>query len=267
MLGARKGSTPLSYNLQPNAQYLFDPVTRRSVRYVETVVPTLNLAEARRGALFPSDRYHANIGAANSSSDLPVWLQTVISSISYQNFDTSEKQFYTRIGSAGAGTIYDNSTPFIYPAGVFGAATPHAPKNASVAAAWIKLRARFNANADYATYGLGGLSLGGSLSGGAFNDSTAHFLQLARNAGSWEIGTCDGSTISQSSGGSADGSFHDFWIRWEAGVDVKLYVDQVLTITKTTNLPARPLCPVAGDAVNATNNIDIVDYLVEWELS
>lgn len=257
MLGARKGSTPLSYNLQPNAQYLFDPVTRRSVRYVETIVPTLAFA-AQRNYGIPADRYYANLGVATGSASLPEWGQATSGTINYQNWDSSGKRWYLQLDAAGvwagAGQIR-----FIFPTGPFGESTTHAPKNASVAAVWIKFRARFPTNADYTAYGVGASS---STTLGSVG--TPHLIQVGRNVGSWELGTCDGSTISQSSGGSADGNFHDFWIRWEDGVDVKLYVDEVLTITKTTNLPTEPLGVVG---INNADNIDIVDYLVEWELA
>ncbi len=261
MLGARKGSTPLSYNLQPNAQYLFDPVTRRSVRYVETIVPTLKDGTAVDLAI-PADRFYANLGAAPASAYLPAWLGSTSSSATFQQWDSSGKKQYMRLANAGGSQLGSVSVPaFIYPLGPLGTATSYAPKNASVAAVRIKFTARFNANADYTTYGLGG----DNADAADFATSTDHFIQVLRNSGSWELGSCDGSTISQSSGGTANGSFHEFVVRWSA-TDLTLYVDDVLTVTKTTNLPTKPLCFVAN-AQNGTNTVDIVDVLIDWELA
>ena len=263
MLNTRKGSTPLSYAIQPGAQYLYDHVARRVIRYVETVVPTINPGDAQAAPYIPADRYYANIGAMQSGSNLPSWTSAV-SNVSFLNWDTTARQFYARLSSAAAlGSIGANQNArVIYPSGVFGEAASYAPKNASVAAVLIKFKARFNANADYGVYGVGGVS-----QGNRFDTATDHFIQVTRNAGNWELGSCDGSTISQSaSSAGADGGWHEFVVRWELGVDLKLYVDEVLVITKTANLPAQPLQMVIY-AENATNTIDIVDYLVEWELA
>lgn len=262
MLGARKGSTPLSYNLQPNAQYLFDPVTRRAVRYVETIVPTINLSESAAGDYYPADRYFMPVGAMSSTSNLPTWAGSAIN-ISFRNWDTSQKAFYARFSTVAAdGYIGVGGAPIrmIYPLGPFGQASSHAPKNSGATAVWIKFTGRFNANADYTIYGVGATNDSATL---GFGTSTKHFIQVLRNAGAWELGSCDGSTISQSSGGTGDGSVHEFWVRWSA-TELTLYVDGVSTITKTTNLPTEAL-GLQILAHDSTNTLDLFDYEVEWE--
>ena len=251
-----------SQGQQPQSLASYDAKTRRNTILIAEIVPTMNLAEAGRGTFYPSDRYYGLLGPASSYAALPLWLQTLLSSVTLQNYDSSGKQFYVRIGAAGAGALYNNAdNPIIWRGGVFGTASSHAPKNAGVAACWIKARVRFPTNADYGTYGMGA----GSSPSNFFGTATDHFIQVTRNAGNWELGSCDGSTISQSaSAGGADGNFHDFWVRWADG-ELKLYVDGDLVITKTTNIPERPLCPHAGHSFDGSNPVDIVDYLIEWE--
>ncbi|MGE3075476.1 MAG: hypothetical protein AB7N24_17305 [Dehalococcoidia bacterium] len=268
MLNTRKGSTPLSYAIQPGAQYLYDAVTRRAVRYVETIVPTVSLADSVTLNYMPADRYYAQIGAQSTSSGLPSWIGGIVGSPTFRNYDTGLKRYY--LDSVGAATLPlngSNGTPILWPTGPYGEAASYTPKNATSAAVWYKFTAKFSANADYDTYGCGAVSLGATFSSGAFASASAHFFQVLRNAGNWELGSCDGSTISQSaSSGGADGNFHEFWVRWSAS-DLKLYVDGVLVITKSTNLPNRPLCAVGFDAHDSTNRIMLADVAIEWELA
>lgn len=266
MLNARKGSTPLSYQIQPGAQYLYDYVTRRAVRYVETVVPTIRDG-AKTDQTIPADRYYAHFGMMLSAGDCPFWLGTssIGSNTTFNQWDATAKHFYMRFAAATAAAFGINATPkVIYPSGPFGQSTSFAPKNAEVSAVRLQFRARFNTNADYGTKGYGASS--GNSSTVVFSDTANHFIQVTRNSGNWELGTGDGTTISQSaSSGGADSSFHNFLVIWD-GTDVKLYVDGSLVITKTTNLPTQPLA-ACGDINSATNTADIVDYLVDWELA
>lgn len=266
--GVRGSATLLpvfSPNLQPTALASYDPKTRRNTILIAEIVPTINLSETTgQGLWIPADRYYVLPGVGYSSVALPAWTNTVIGSPTLQNWDSTGNRFYVRIGAVGAERICGSQVYLIWPEGPFGAATSYAPKNASASAVWLKFTARFNANADYTTYGMGAVKTGSG--GGYFSQSTDYFIQVLRNSGSWELGTCDGSTISQQSGGAADGNFHEFWVKWTAS-EVTLYVDGVATITKTTNLPTRPLVAVIGDVADATNSIDVVDYLIEWEVA
>lgn len=257
MLGGRKGSTPLSYNLQPAAQYVFDPITRRAVRYVETVVPTINQAETPEGMFYAADRFYFNIGAINSATDAPPAVNSISGTL--QQWDATQKMQYARFRSGGAAPsslIY-----FVYPTGVYGDGSSFTPKNVSVTKCVMEFTAKFGDNSDYgSTAGVGFLN--GSSGGAVFSTTSDHFIQVLRNVASWELGTCDGTTISQSSGGTADSSWHEFRVEWEDD-ELRLYVDDTLTITKTTNLPAKPLrINIIGQT---TLGIDVADLLIRWE--
>lgn len=260
MLGARKGSTPLSYNLQPTAQYVYDPVARRAVRYVETIVPTLKDGSDIDTPV-PADRLYCNLGAVAGSTTLPAWLGSSTSNATLRQWDSSSRKQYMRLSSAAAEAFVGNNgvARYLYPTGPFGEASSFAPKNVAVTRARMHWTARYNANADYGVYGIGaGTTIG-------FSDSAAHFIQITRNGSSWELGSCDGATISQSSGGTADGSWHEFRAEWSLTA-LELYVDDVLTITKATNMPTQPLL-IAARAQDNTNTIDLADVLVDWEVA
>ena len=258
--GVRTNATllpTLSPVLQPQSIAAYDPVTRRNTILVATIVPTLSQGDSATSAFFLADRYYCPIGAVSSTSALPTWLYTGGSNISFQNWDATRKQFYARLASVNAAGTITSNVAMAHPLGVFGLAPGYAPKNAAVGACWLKFTARFNTSADYTTYGVGLFD-----SGGFTNDP---FIQVTRNTGDWELSTRDSSTASTSSDASADGDFHEFGVRWSES-DVKLYVDGTLIITKTTNLPTVPLQPCI-QAENNTNTIDVVDYLIEWELA
>lgn len=261
--GVRTNATllpTLSPVLQPQSIAAYDPVTRRNTILVATIVPTLAEADSLKSSYFLADRYYSPVGALASTSAVPDWLGTSASNITFQQWDATAKQFYARFSSSGvaSGSI-SSGAKVAHPLGVFGAAPSHAPKNAAVAACWLKFTARWNVNTDYTSYGVG-LSSDGTF-------TVNHVLQVTRNAGSWELTTRDGSggSLTSSTGGTGDGSLHEFWVRWSES-DVKLYVDGTLTITKSTNRPTQPLWPLIL-AQNSTDTIDVVDYLIEWELA
>ena len=260
--GVRTNATllpTLSPVLQPQSIAAYDPVTRRNTILVATIVPTLSQGDSITSAHFLADRYYCPVGALASTSAVPYWLGTSASNVSFQNWDTTAKQYYARFSTSGAATGQISAgVELAHPLGVFGSSPSHAPKNAAVGACWVKFTARFNVNTDYTIYGVGLYTTGGFT-----NDP---FLQVTRNAGNWELTTRDtGGTTSSSTGGTGDGDLHEFWARWSES-DVKLYVDGTLTITKSTNLPSSPLQPFII-AENSTNTIDVVDYLIEWELA
>jgi hypothetical protein len=257
--GVREGATIIysafSGNLQPQSLASYDPITRRNTILVATIVPTLKLG-AQTDLSVPADRYYCHWGSTTSSADVPVWFTANAGTITYGNWDGTEGRQYTNFTAATAGQ--PNTKPrFIYPLGNFGQATYFTPKNVSVTRVLIRFRARFNDNADYTTTGVGAKT--GATTN--FSVNTEHFIQVLRNAGSWELGSCDGATITQSSGGTGDGSWHDFEVVWITG-ELRFYVDGTLTVTKTTNVPTQPLGPFI--AASGTNDIDIVDYEVEW---
>ncbi|MGI8423590.1 MAG: hypothetical protein ACR2NO_05685 [Chloroflexota bacterium] len=258
--GVRGGATILSPNLQPQSVASYDPITRRNTILVANIVPVLNFATVETLTV-PADRYYAHFGAAKGSTQGGVWAPGITGTLN--QWDATGKRFYLRMPGAtsgyfggGSGT---NTLHFIHYAGPFGQATSFAPKNADSTEVRLQFRARFGGNIDYTVYGIGATT-GPPTS--AFTLATAPFIQVTRNVGSWELGTCDGTTISQSAGGTADGSFHDFKIVWVAA-NVTLYVDGVSTIVKTSNLPPKPVSPVGANAGTAAD-VDIVDYLVDW---
>lgn len=246
----------LSPNLAPQALASYDPLTRRNTILVATIVPTIHTAGARSLGI-PADRYYAAIGALAGVAQLPEWMAANSGTVTFGNWDATDKRQYAQLDATAQLGGPASFPKFIYPTGPYGETTAHAPKNAGAVAVTITFRARFPTNADYTTLGIG------ASTSSVFTTATAHFIQVLRNAGSWELGTADGSTISQSSGGTGDGSFHNFKVRWISG-EISLYVVDVLTITKTTNLPTQPLGVLA---VNNADNIDLIDYLVEWELA
>lgn len=263
--GVRSNATLLpmfSPNLQPQSLSSYDPATRRNTILIAEIVPTLNLGDTERGMFYPADRYYALVGAALGTSALPGWTGAASGAVTFQNYDATNLQYYTRIGDGGT-AILDSAGeyPIIWRGGAFGTATAHAPKNAGVTACWLRARMRFPTNADYGVYGMGATTAINNF----FSSATDHFIQVTRNGGDWELGSCDGSTISQAaSAGGADGSFHDFWVRWADG-ELRLYVDEAIVITKTTNLPGQPLKAVSGVSLDGSNPVDIVDYLIEWD--
>jgi hypothetical protein len=264
--GVRTNATLLptfSPSLQPQSLASYDPKTRRNTILTLDIVPNINPGSTFQQSLIPSDRYYALIGPAQATTDLPLWIQAGTSNVTLATWDGTQKQFFTRLAAA-AGDAHvgaaANAPKMIHPNGPYGMAPDYAPKNSSVTAVAIKFTARFNANADYTVYGAGANN---STTANQFDLNTEHFFQVTRNAGNWELGTCDGATISQSAAAGADGSWHQFEVKWNS-TNLRLYVDGTLLITKTTNMPSQPLKPAIA-ANGTTNTVDIFDYLVEWE--
>lgn len=253
--GVRSSPTLLpmfSPNLAPQALASYDPVTRRNTILVASIVPTISLASVAAGETYPADRFYAALGVAPSSAYVPAWIAAG-GTIIFGQWDATAKQRYLTLDTSG--TLGQGHPAFVHYLGHGGQATSYAPKNVDVSEVRVRWKGRFPTSADYTVYGFGANS-----SGTLFNTATDHFFQITRNTGNWELGSCDGSTISQDSVAGADGSLHEFEVRWNA-TNLRLYVDTVLVITKTTNLPTQSLTPCA---VNNTDNIDIVDVEIEW---
>lgn len=246
---------------QPQSLSSYDPLTRRNVILTYQIVPNLRDGTAVDLAI-PADRFYANLGAAPSNSYLPAWLGSTSSSATFQQWDSSQKVQYMRLANAGGSQLGSVIVPaFIYPLGPFGRNSSFTPKNTSAVRVRIQFTARFNANADYGTRGIGG----NNADAADFATSTDHFIQLTRNTGNFELGTCDGSTISQDTSAAADGGWHEHDIKWSA-TEIVHEVDGAAGVTKTTNLPTKPLCFVAN-AQDATNTVDISEILITWEVT
>jgi len=219
------------------------------VRFIETIVPALSSDDD-----VPADRYYFGIGVGMS----PEWIATMVNIVT-QNWDATEKRPYAIVRNGTADSYAYSSQAVAWPTGVHGAATPHAPKNGEVTKCILAFTAQFPDNVDYATEGIGLISR--TAVAIKFDTSSDHFIQVLRNAGNWELGTCDGSTISQSSAAGADGGWHDFRVEWEQS-EVGLYVDGDLVITKATNLPDRALFFLVS--TDNTNDLNLVDVELEW---
>lgn len=248
-LAGRRSSIPLSPAQQLNGYVSYDPITRRRVRFIETIVPTLSSDDE-----IPADIYYADPGSGLS----PAWIG-IVAAVTTGNWDATEKRFYT---------LYDGVSEHVnggirqaWPTGPFGNAQSFEPKNGTVTKFKMEFRAKFLDNADYTVYGVGLLSVI-SASTVYFNTATDHFIQVTRNAGNWELGTCDGSTISQSSGAGADANWHDFRVEWIDG-EVALFIDEVEVITKTTNLPAQPLAFVSASE-DASHRFQVMGVKLSW---
>lgn len=225
----------------------YDSVTRRLTQTISETVPTLSSDDE-----IPADIYYAYPGAGLS----PTWIAVDLNVAGTAAWDATEKSFYVNLNSTDEyvhGTLKN-----AWPNGLGGESSSFAPKNGEVNICTLEFRARFNANADYTVYGVG-LN---STTRAAFNTSTYHFIQVTRNAGNWELGSCDGSTISQSSVAGGDGSWHDFKVEWDDDA-IRLYVDDVLMITKTTNRPAQAL-GFNAFTNSGTNTVDLKDFKISW---
>lgn len=70
-----------------------------------------------------------------------------------------------------------------------------------------------------------------------------HFIALHRNTGptGWALRTSDGSVSSAAveASDTSDGNRHIARIEWDTTPEVRLYIDDVLKVTKTTNLPSQ----------------------------
>lgn len=246
VLGARRSPTSvMSPQAQLQAYISYDPVTRRAVRFIETIVPTLS-----SDAEIPADIYYAHPGAGLS----PSW---ITASGPTAAWDATDLRYYTEHGASNdytRGTLNN-----AWPNGVGGEASSFAPKNGDVTTCVLEFRARFNANADYTVYGVGLHNTTPNF----FDTSTYHFIQVLRNGSNWELGSCDGSTISQSSVAGGDGNIHDFRVEWDDD-EIRLYVDETLKITKTTNRPAQPL---AFQCItnSGTNTVHLMDFKLYWK--
>lgn len=215
---------------------------------IEGIVPVIS-----SDADIPAEIYYAYLGANRQ----PEWIATLINT-SLTNWDATDRRFYLRAGTDSA-YVWSN-TLCAFPTGPFGQFHTFDPKGNNVTEVVLEFRARFTGNADYTTSGIGLLST--TPLNNLFGNTTTHFIQVLRNAGSWEVGSCDGAAISQTSGGSADGNFHDFRIVWATNL-ISFYVDDVATFSKATNLPTRPLgFALVGHA--SAGNVDVTAVKITW---
>lgn len=246
----------------PFANFASNPSQDKSLHFIEGVVPVLaSFVSSEDGQ--PFDSAYVHWGEVGSN---PFWM-TGNSGANQDTgqWDATDKRAYRRLGNAGGqgalGAML-SSTNFNlwYPLGYCGEQTQFAPKNPNAQRVVFGSRLRFVDNVDYngLGWGCGYLTIGSDYSG------TSHSFNITRSgAGKWRMYSMDGSTRSSADSTVADdGNWHDFTVVW-AEAALTLYVDNVAVITKTTNLPTRPIHPwVAGDN---THRLDIVDWRGAWE--
>lgn len=251
--GIRPRATVLNPAVQPHAQYLYDPITRRAVRYVETVVPTVAIGTNQ---WIGGDRWYLPIGATDGTS-LP-WGTTSGGARTFQNWDATEKQMYAAFAFSGTNAMFSgNGLRMAYPTGQFGESTTYTPKNAAVTSCVIQYKAKIGAAFTGDSVGFGAAKATTMASG-------QHYIQVCSNGSTkFRLTTGDGSTKSTTDGTlTFDTAWHEFKIVWTAG-SVKLYIDGTLDITHTTNLPTEPLQPLVLTGSSVT--IDWVDVYVGWQ--
>ena len=242
-----------SYDVAGSDQIVsLDSTTTSTINTMAGVVPTLQLGDSVVSTQYVADRYYAYVGSFSSTTAVPQWLNTSGSG-TYQQWDTTAKAFYVN------GTeFFGGAQSLAYPLGVAGAARTHSPKNTVVTTFILEFGARFPQNSNYAGKGIG---LSTETTSGDFSSASRN-IQVARNVANWELSTSDATTRTTTAVAGADGSFHDFKVVWSA-TDVKLYVDGVLVITKTTNLPDRPLKVFTNQSPGLLDT-DIIDLMMRW---
>ena len=247
----------------------FNPSADAQLHFISQVTPVIS--DGDDGHLYmPADLYYVHWGLTGAS-DGPVWMSEHSgTNQDVGQWDATEGRSYRRIGTAaGAGLLGTGgglSSKFLYPTGFAGEATQYAPKNPDVTRCVFASRLRFPDNQDMvntAGYGWGCIGSGS----GTQYAGTYHGFALTRSGtGYWRLYSMDGTTRSSSTSTAADdGDWHDFHVIWTL-TTLTLYVDNVAVISKTTNLPARPLGPyVQADGSGTTMRIDIVDWRGYWE--
>lgn len=246
----------------PFANFASNPSQDKSLHFIEGVVPKLAEGFNTGDGGVPFDAAYVHWGDASPS---PYWMSSNSgTNQAIAQWDASDKRLYRRLGNAGGqgelgAPLGQTNFNYWHPLGYCGEQTQFAPKNPNAQRVVFGSRLRFVDNVDYA-----GLGWGCGAAGGANYTGTGHSFNVTRSgAGKWRVYSMDGATRSFSDSTEADdGNWHDFTVVWSEAA-LTLYVDNVAVITKTTNLPTRPLHPwVAGDN---THRLDIVDWRGYWE--
>ena len=252
-LGGLRGSTPIPSPVIPQAYASYDPVTRRKVRFIETIVPSVSLAESAMGAFYAADRFYAKIGALSGASVVPNW-------VGQGGGGTYQQWSSPNLYMSGADLIASTSPLLAWYSGFMGDSPDHSPKNFDAASFIMEFRCAFADAIDYTIRGVGVSTATASADFAA----TQHCIFVSKDATpDWVLGSADGATLSEEVGGTGDTSMHDFKVVWTSA-DIKLYVDGTLTITKTTNRPTQPMRVHTRQAVG-THDINLVDLGIRWE--
>lgn len=170
-------------------------------------------------------------------------------------------------GTATSGSLFGGSQFFMHPYGLGG----RPPMDMSITEPWsawdtmvFEFCGELDANATATNRGIGPTT-------GSF--STGDFVKIGRDSNGWFLESRDNSTTSltNEASDSSDGNRHVF--RLECGVtEVRLYVDNILKVTKTTNLPRWSTNPPSSillqvPAADATGAFKISSWAVYWKVA
>ena len=220
---------------------------------VLTLVPSVSLADSATGGFYVADRYYCKLGALSGSTVVPPWIGTSGAG-TYQAW--SSPNFYVH----GTEFISSTSPLLAWYTGPMGEAPDHAPKNTGFTSFILEFRCAFADAADYTVRGVG---ISNATASGDFAAAN-HCIFVSKDATpDWVLGSADGVTLSEEVGGTADTAIHDFKVVWTSA-DIKLYVDDVLTITKTTNRPTQPM-RIHTRQTAGTHDLHLVDIQLRWD--
>ena len=229
-----------------------DTFLRSQVTEVLTLVPSVSLADSATGGFYVADRYYCKLGALSGSTVVPTWVGT-IGAGTYQVW--SSPNFYVH----STEFISSTSPLLAWYTGPMGEAPDHAPKNTGFTSFILEFRAALADAADYTVNGIGVSTATGSADFAA----TQHAIFVSKDLTNWVLGSADGTTLSEGVGGTADTAMHDFKVVWTSA-DIKLYVDGVLTVTKTTNRPTQPM-RIHTRQIAGTHDLHLVDIQLRWD--
>ena len=255
-LESQRVRVPLNFNLAPKSSTNWDPIARHRGQQVhDRFAPWFWRTYVGDGYDIPHDFVYVLIAQTVDSGDSDGAALTDNNS-GTTTWDATEEQFYETFNGASDSWGNPSGARILYPTGWYGKSATYNPKHAAKTKCVIRYKARFPTNADYTTDGVG-----------ACNTTTFaaanHCIQVTRNSGNWEVSSADSSTYSTSAAAGADGAWHVHKIEWDAN-EIRLYVDDTLTITKTTNRPAQPIGPLVVGKTEV-GDVDVVDFEVHWE--
>lgn len=240
--------------LRAQIKQVKDTFLRSQVTEIREVVPTVSLADSATSAFYLADHYYCKLGALSGSSVVPPWIGTSGAG-TYQVW--SSPNFYVHGTEFGGVTT---SPLLAWYTGPMGEAPDHAPKNLDFTSFVLEFRCAFADAADYTVRGVG---VSTATASGDFA-ATQHCIFVSKDATpDWVLGSADGVTLSEGVGGTADTAMHDFRVAWTSA-DIKLYVDDVLTVTKTTNRPTQPM-RIHTRQTAGTHDIHLVDIGLRWD--
>lgn len=252
------GGTPTKWGIQKASTPLFSLIRVDDNNYTLWVRKDGALVEVGGGMYPPSTLFELLTNGDGAfcrfgdSGGVPSYMFASVSGPS-SALDATEGVYHDFEGGDDA----TGGSSFIHYEGPFG----KAPSTRVVQEEWanvstvsLKWRGAFPDNSDYETRGVG--------FGADFATTNAHHAWFGRNSGNWQLGTGDGSTTTESTGGTADGNWHDFEIQWDAN-QVRAYVDGSLVITKTTNRPSGRHA-LRIDAISGSLNIFVSTMTVTW---